>query len=193
MFNRSLFKTVTLGLFAGILLAGCASTPNTYSSIAPGSDLSNIKTYGFIADASTNKAGYESLETNFLKVAVAQQLDLRGLRYDPSNPDVLMNFYIHTEDKIRARQTPTMTGGYYGYRGGMYDDFGGGVAYETRIDQYTMGTLTIDMIDAKQRKLIWEGTVTGRITKKDVQNLEATIDTAVKDVFVKFPVLGASN
>ena len=76
----------------------------------------------------------------------------------------------------------------------MYDDFGGGgVAYETRIDQYTMGTLTIDMIDPKQRKLLWEGTVTGRITKKDVKNLEATIDEAVKDVFVKFPVLGASH
>ena len=194
MHTGSLFKIVTLGLFAGIFLAGCASTPDTYSSVAPGSDLGSIKTYGFISDASTNKAGYESLETNFLKVAVAQQLDLRGLRYEPSNPDVLMNFFINTEDKIRARQTPTMSGGYYGYRGGMYDDFGGGgVAYETRIDQYTMGTLTIDMIDAKQRKLIWEGTVTGRITNKDVKNLEATIDGAVKDVFVKFPVLGASN
>ena len=194
MLTRSLFKIVTLCMFAGIFLAGCASTPDTYSSVAPGSDLSNIKTYGFISEASTNKAGYESLETNFLKVAVAQQLDLRGLRYEPSNPDVLMNFFINTDDKIRARQTPTMSGGYYGYRGDMYDDWGGGgVAYETRIDQYTMGTLTIDMIDAKQRKLIWEGTVTGRITKKDVRNLEATIDEAVKDVFVKFPALGASN
>ena len=194
MLSHSIFKIVTLGLVTGIFLAGCASTPDTYSSVAPGSDFTSIKTYGFIAQTSTDKAGYESLETNFLKVAVAQQLDLRGLRYDPANPDVLMNFFINTEDKIRTRQTPTMTGGYYGYRGGMYDDFGGGgVAYETRIDQYTMGTLTIDMIDPKQRKLLWEGTVTGRITKKDVKNLEATIDEAVKDVFVKFPVLGASH
>jgi len=31
--------------------------------------------------------------------------------------------------------------------------------------------------------------VKGRLTKKDVRNLEATIDEAVRDVFVKFPVL----
>lgn len=190
MFNRSLLQTGAALLLALTFLAGCASTPDTYSSVAPGTNLRAIKTYGFLEQASTDKVGYESLETNFLKVAVAQQLDLRGLRYDPSNPDVLMNFYIHTEEKIRARQTPTMSGGYYGYRGGFYDGFGG-PAYETQIDQYTMGTLTIDMIDPEQRKLIWEGTVTGRITKKDVKNLEATIDQAVKDVFVKFPVVGA--
>ena len=103
-----------------------------------------------------------------------------------------MNFYIHTDEKMRTQQTPTMGmgGGYYGYRGGIYDDFGyGGAAYETRIINYTEGTLTIDMIDAKERKLLWEGTVKGRITKKDVKNLEATIDKAVSDVFVKFPVL----
>jgi hypothetical protein len=82
-----------------------------------------------------------------------------------------------------------MGGGYYGYRGGFYDDFGyGGVAYETRVDQYTEGTLTVDMIDPVNRKLLWEGTVAGRLTKKDVQNMEATVDQAVKDVFVNFPI-----
>jgi hypothetical protein len=184
-------KSIALSLCAGIFLAACGTTaPDTYSQVAPGSDFRGIKTYGFIEQASTDKGGYESLETNFLKVAVAQQMDLRGLRYDPTNPDVVMNFYIHTEDKMRTRQTPAMGGGYYGYRGGYYDSFGGGGGgYETRIEQYTMGTLTIDMFDPRERKLLWEGTVKGRLTKKDVQNLEATIDQAVKDVYVKFPVL----
>jgi hypothetical protein len=176
-----------------LFLTSCSTTPETYSNVAPGSDFRGIKTYGFLADISTDKAGYQSLETNFLKVAVAQQMDLRGLKYDPQNPEVVMNFYIHTDEKVRSRQTPTMGGGYYGYRGGYYDGFGyGGQAYETRIEQYTVGTLTIDMIDPKERKLLWEGTVTGRLSKKDVKNLEETIDEAVRDVFVKFPVLDAS-
>jgi len=180
-----------LVLVAAVLLAACSSTPNTYSNSAPGANFGAIKSYGFLSEISTDKANYQSLETNFLKVAVAQQLDSRGLRYDPANPDVLMNFYIHSKDKIKTRQVPTMSGGYYGYRGGIYDDFGygyGGQAYETRIDQYTEGTLTIDMVDAKQRKLIWEGTVSGRITKKDVKNLEKLVDDAVSDVFIKFPI-----
>ena len=189
---QTLLKTLAASVLAVIFLVGCATTPETYSSVAPGVDFRGIKTYAFLEQPSTDKVGYQSLETNFLKVAVAQQMDLRGLRYDPTNPDVLMNFFIQAEEKIRSRQIPTMSGGYYGYRGGVYDDFGyGGVDYETRIEQYTVGTLTIDMVDAKARKLLWEGTVKGRITKKDVQNLEGTIDTAVRDVFYKFPVLDA--
>ena len=125
-------------LFSLLTLAACSSTtPDVYSSVAPGSDFRGIQTYGFLEEMSTDRAGYQSLETNFLKVAVAQQLDLRGMRYEPENPDVLMNFYIHTADKIRTRQTPTMSGGYYGYRGGYYTGYGYGTGYETRVDQYT--------------------------------------------------------
>ena len=190
MLPNAVYRTLALALLAGLLLSGCTTTPDVYSQVATGSDFRGIKTYGFLAQASTDTAGYESLETNFLKVAVAQQLDDRGLHYDPENPDVVMNFYIHTADKIRASQTPVMTGGYYGYRGGYYDGFGpGGMAYETTVQQYTEGTLTIDMIDPKQRKVLWEGTVKGRLTKKDVKNLEATIDDAVNDIFYRFPVL----
>ena len=171
------------------LLTACASTPNTYSSTAPGTDFSSVKTYGFLEELATDKAKYQSLETNFLKVAVAQQLDKRGLIYDPANPDVLLNFYIHSQEKVRSRQTPTMGGGYYDYRGGYYDDFGyGGMAYETRVEQYTEGTLTIDMIDASKRKLLWEGTVSGRITKKDVKGLEGLVDESVADIFEEFPI-----
>lgn len=190
MLPNTILKTLGLGLLPCLFLPGCTTTPDVYSQVATGSDFRGIKTYGFLPQTSTDKAGYESLETNFLKVAVAQQLDERGLHYEPGNPDVLMNFYIHTDEKIRASQTPAMTGGYYGYRGGYYDGFGPpGMAYETTVQQYTEGTLTIDMIDPKQRKVLWEGTVKGRLTKKDVKNLEATIDDAVNDIFYRFPVL----
>lgn len=171
------------------LLTACSSTPNTYSNTAPGTDFSTIKTYGFLDKLATDRAAYQSLETNFLKVAVAQQLDKRGLVYDPANPDVLLNFYIHSKEKIRSRQTPSMSGGYYSYRRSYYDGFGyGGMAYETRIEQYTEGTLTIDMIDARERKLLWEGTVSGRITKNDIKNLEGLVDRSVADIFDRFPI-----
>jgi hypothetical protein len=194
MFSRGSMQAALIGVAAVLVIAGCSTTskPDTYSRVAPDVDFRGVKTYGFLSEMATDRQGYESLETNFLKVAVAQQLDLRGLHYDPENPEVLMNFYIHTEDKIRSRQTPSMGGGYYGYRGGYYDSFGYG-GYETTIEQYTVGTLTIDMIDAKARKILWEGTATGRVSKKDVQNLEETIDLAVQDIFMKFPVLDVSQ
>jgi hypothetical protein len=176
-------------IVVSLLLSACSSTPNTYSNTAPGTDFSAIGSYGFLEELATDKAQYQSLETNFLKVAVAQQMDRRGLVYEPANPDVLMNFYINSQEKVSSRQTPTMIGGYNCYRGGYYDDFGhSGMAYETRIEQYTVGTVSIDMVDTKQRKLLWEGTVTGRITKKDIQNLEKLVDDAVADIFAEFPL-----
>ncbi len=196
MAKNSLLTLLAITGLLGLVLGGCASTPDVYSQVAPGSDFRNIKTYAFIAQASTDKAGYQSLETNMLKVAVAGQLDARGLSYDPQNPDVVLNFFILTDEKIKARQTPTMAaGGYYGYRGGFYDGFGPGMGvgmgYETTIQQYTEGTLTIDLIDPRERKLLWEGTVKGRVTKKDVKNMEATIEAAVAEIFTRFPVLDA--
>lgn len=191
MIYRNYVATGLLSLLMVTFFAACSSsTRETYSSVAPDSDFRGIKTYGFLAQLSTDKAGYESLETSFLKAAVAQQMDLRGLKYDPVNPEVVWNFYIHTEEKLNSRQAPAMGGGYYGYRGGYYNGFGyGGMAYETRIEQYTVGTLNIDMIDPKAHKLLWEGALIGRLTNKDEKNLEATINEAVEDVFVKFPVL----
>lgn len=190
---KNILKLLSLSCVFGLSLAGCASAPDVYSQVAPGSDFRAIQTYGFVTEPSTDRAGYQSLVTNFLKVAIAQQLDARGLRYEPQNPDVVLNFFILTDEKIQTRQTPTMSGGgYYGYRGGYYDGFGGprgGMGYETTVQQYTQGTLTIDMADPKQRKLLWEGTVKGRVTKKDIKNLEGTIDQAVRDIFTRFPVL----
>lgn len=182
---RSAIRSVLLTL-AVIVTAGCASTPNTFSNADPTVDFSTYKSYGFYNELSTDKKNYESMESNFLKVAVAQQLDRRGLSYS-NDPDLMINFYINTKEKIRSRSVPTM-GGYYGYRDPFYDTWGGYGGYETRIDQYTEGTLNIDVVDAKTKKLVWEGAVAGRVTDAVIRNLEKTIDNAVAVIMERFPV-----
>lgn len=182
------FRSSYLLLVAAALIAtGCASTPNTFANADPGTDFGQFKTYGFYEQLATDKDGYESMESNFLKVAVAQQLDQRGLSYS-EDPDLLVNFYIHSEEKIRSRSVPT-TSVYYDYRDPyFYDPFMAYPTYETRIDQYTMGTLNIDVVDAKAKKLVWEGMISGRITDSDLSNLEKTIDDAVAAIMEKFPI-----
>ncbi len=177
-----------------VLLTACATKPNTYTNADPSADFSQYKTYGYFETLSTDKEQYQSLVSNFLMVAVAQEFDMRGLTYDPENPQLRVNFYINTEEKIKSRSVPTMGGGgFYDYRDPFYDPWmghGGGYGggYETRIDQYTEGTLSIDVVDAASKKLVWEGAVFGKITKKDVQNLEVTVDEAVAAVMLGFPI-----
>ena len=175
-------------LIAAALMAfaGCASTPNTVANADPGTDFSQFSTYGFFDPLATDRPGYESIESNFLKVAMAQQLDRRGLTYS-ENPDIKINFYIHTQEKVRSRSVPT-TGAYYAYRDPFfYDPFLAYPAYEQRIEQYTQGTLNIDVVDTKANKLVWEGMVSGRVTDTAVRNLEQTIDGAVAAVMENFP------
>jgi hypothetical protein len=178
-----------------LLVGGCASSPNTFSNVDPGVDFSQYKTFGYFPTLSTDKEQYQSLVSNFLKVAVAQELVVRGLDHDEENPDLRVNFYINTQDKIKTRSVPT-AGSYYDYRDPFYDPWGGyggmGVGYETRVDQYTEGTLNIDVVDSKTNKLVWEGSIVGRLTEKDVRNMEKTVDEAVAAVMVDFPILGGS-
>lgn len=95
---------------------------------------------------------------------------------------------INTQDKIQSRQVPTM-GGYYGYRTPYYGGWGGyGMGYETQVSSYTEGTLNIDVVDARNKKLVWEGAIVGRITESVVKNLERSIDSAVAEIYKNYPV-----
>jgi len=178
---------LSLLLLTVLTLAACASTPKTFSNRDQSVDFSQYSTFGYFPTLATDNPQYESLVSNFLKVAVAQELALRGLEYS-ENPDVLVNFYINTEEKIRTRSVPT-AGAYYGYRDPFYDPWVGYGGYETRVDQFTEGTLNIDVVDASTKKLVWEGSVVGRVTDKDIRNLEQTIDGAVAAVMTNFPLL----
>ena len=171
---------------AATVVASCASTPNTFANADPTVDFFKYETYGFYEQLSTDKEQYESMESNFLKVAVAQQFDRRGMNYSHT-PDLMVNFHINTKEKIKSRSVPS-TSGYYGYRDPFYDPWGGYGGYETRIDQYTEGTLNIDVVDSKTKKLVWEGAIAGRVTDSAIKNLEKTIDNAVAAIMLNYPI-----
>lgn len=171
-----------------LLFAACASSPSTFSNADPGTDFSKLKTYSYFQQLSTDNEQYQSLVSNFLKVAVAQEFEMRGLSYDGENPQLRVNFYINTKEKIRTRSVPTAGVDYYGYRDPFYDPWGGYGGYETRVDQYTEGTLNIDVVDVATNKLVWEGSVVGRLSEKDVRNMEQTVDEAVADAMIGFPI-----
>ncbi len=170
-----------------VMLAGCASDPTT-SNVDPSADLSSYYTYAFLRDLATDKgADYGSLETTYLRNAVAAQLQSMGMTEDRRDPDILINFSIETQEKIQSRSVPT------GYGGVGYDPFYDGYYYggwrathTTRIDQFTEGRLIIDAIDPDARKLVWQGTTKGRLTTKAMQNMEETLSAAVNEIFAKF-------
>src|SRR5882724_3170995 len=105
-------------LCAAVVLAACQSAPRVRAESAPGTDVARYTTYGFFEKLGTDQHGYTTIATTHLKTAVARELEARGLHQAP-NPDLLVNFYIQTTDKVESY--PGTAGfGYsrFGWRGG---------------------------------------------------------------------------
>ncbi len=180
-------RTLSFTLLGALALYACASGPKIFINEDPNTDFSKFKTYNFEAKLGTDdRSGYRSILSGFLINSVGRELEARGY-VKADNPDLSVNFYLNTKEKIRTTSSPSM-GGYYGYRG--YGAYGG---YNTTVTQYTEGTLNIDLIDAtsSNKHLVWEGIAVGKITDKVQENLEEVIRVGVADLFARYPYYAA--
>ena len=180
---------VLLVLTVFALMTACASTTNIYSDYDRSVDFSQYKTYGYYSPMGIENPNYSSLLGQMFRDAIDVQMKQRGY-VKSSNPDVLFNVSARLEDKTRVTTTsdPMMYGGgYYGYRGGMYDPWGGyGYGTRTHVSQYTQGTVNIDMVDPELKRMLWEGVAIGRVQEKN-KNLREDIMTGVAEMFKGYP------
>ncbi len=176
-------------------LVGCASGPTIYANQNPQVDFTSFRTYAFFEEMGTDApGGPAALLTQFLRAAVAREMTARGYSLGDADADLLINFYLETQEKIQSRTVPSGPSGptfgvgygHYGYRGGYYGTWGGYTA-TTEITQYTEGTLSIDVVDNARDELVWEGVVTGRIREEALRNLETSVDTVTPQLMAEFP------
>lgn len=183
------FRNLVIALSGAILLSACASGPQVFVNQDPNADFSGYKTYNFEPRFGTDEQeGYRSLFSEYLIAATEREMNARG--YTKSdNPDLLINFGLQTQEKIRSTSSPsTGVGGYYGYRG--YGYYGG---YETTVTQYTEGTFNMDMVGAKgaQKQLVWECVLIGRVTDKFRKDLEGSVNNGMTEIFSNYPYYAA--
>jgi len=187
---RTGIRVLSLPLFGiGVLLAGCSSSTKVYTNVDPSVDFGDYTTFAFQSELGTDNDQYASLASQYLKTATVREMEARGYK-ESSNPDMIVNFNVVTEEKIRTTQTPT-TGGYYGYRG--YGAWGGYGGYETRVTQYTEGTVNVDLVDAKKSQLIWEGVIVGKVTDEVRNNLQSVCNEVVTEIFANYPYVAGNS
>lgn len=167
------------------LLAACASKPTIRSNVDPAADFSKFQTYGFLDEVTGRAAAYDSFATRYIKTAIDNEMQKRGFQKS-SNPQLLVNTHVQTKDKVKVTESPS---GYYGYRYGMY---GWGAGVSTTVDNYTEGTLNVDVVDSATSRLLWEGVAIGRVHEKSRDDPQPAIDEVVRQVFEKFPKQAAT-
>lgn len=178
-------------VFAGILLASCSSirvTSDSDSSV----DFSQFETYEYFGWAKESDKRLNDLDKKRLEQAFGKELAKRGLKYVESGGDLVISLFILVDEKTETQATTTYSGG-GGYYGGYYGrgpGWGWGTGYSsTNISEYDYkeGTLVIDVFDADEKRLIWEGTGIGTI-KEDPAHREKNIPKAVAKIMEKYPV-----
>lgn len=185
---------ILIALF--ISLGGCASSAKILYDYDRSADFGSYQTYNFFENAGPDQGDYQSFFSRYMIDAITVEMEKRGYSIS-NNPDLLVNFNAVLQDKTKVSTSPApMTGGYYGYRGGMYSGWGVGYGYatETHVSQYTEGTFNIDLVDARKNQLIWEAVGVGRVTEEALENLEQGVREGVPKFFAGYPfVAGNSN
>jgi uncharacterized protein DUF4136 len=182
-----------LAAAATVLISACATGPTIHNETNPAATFGSYKTFGFLSPLATDKFPYESLLTQHLKDATRHSMELKGYVFSASTPDLLLNFYVNIQDKQDVRTTPGSVGyvgyagGYYGYRTGYYR-----VVNPATVEtvNYKQGTLTIDLVDAKQKVLAWTATAEGRVSNDALKDPGPAIDTLVTNMMAPLAAAG---
>ncbi len=189
--RRGAIGLAALAGLAAVLAAGCATGPQVRADADPQADFSRYRTFGFEDPLGTDRSGYQTIVSLYLKEATRREMQARGFRFEPNQPDLLVNFNANLTEKVRTAPVAPYYGwygmGYYGYRGGLYGTWPMYPA-DAWVTTYHEGTLNIDIIDRARRQMVWEGIAVDTVTEKTSEHLQAAIDAAVSAVFAKFPV-----
>jgi hypothetical protein len=174
---------------SAILLAGCSSGAKIVANSDPLADFGAFKTYDFYEPLSSDRGNTRSIVSNHFIAAASKELEARGLQRAAGNADLLVDFGVSTQEKIRVSNQPTTSMTMHRGRGraGTWGGYSMGMSTQ-QVTQSTEGTAAIDVIDRKKNQLVWEAAATARVTDSTRQNIGPVVQQAVVDMFAKFPM-----
>ena len=187
-----LSKTFNFLLLLAALLAlsSCASGPEFHTDYDRDVNFGKYRTFGFFSPMSIEGKNYSTLFGSQFRDSIGREMRAKGY-VESDNPDLGINVSARLQEKTKVTQTtdPMMYGGYYGYRRGYYDPWGGyGYGTSTHVSQYTQGTVNIDLVDLAQKRLVWEGVAIGRVKEgRSNAEIRTNIDQGVTTMFEGYP------
>jgi hypothetical protein len=186
-------RLAALLAITAIALTGCASGPDIQADYDKAADFGKYRTYGFVVQAGTDSGDFQSLRTRMMQNAAALQMEQRGYTR-AENPDLVINFKGKLEEKVDVQSTPAPHyGAGWGYGGWYGAPYGGWGGTEVTTRRYNVGTLVMDVVDREKRQVVFQGGISGVVTKEMQQNREASIGRAVEGIFSKYPFVAGQS
>jgi hypothetical protein len=172
-------------LALAVTIASCSSLKTSYDFDSQ-TDFSKYKTFAFTENSM--KLPIQELNRTRMLQAIENELTAKGLTKS-DNPDVLIDLHVKAEQKQDATATTTGPGMYGGYGAPWRYGYGAGFSTtQINVNEYTEGTLFINMVDKATDKLVWQGRGT-KVIDEDASAEKRTqnINTAISSIFQKYP------
>lgn len=184
---KTISKLSVLFLFT-LMFFSCGSV-SVSSDYDHSVDFSKYKTFSFYQLNITGTQSVNQLNQNRIINDIKANLISKGFTEATSKPDLMVNATTVTsvQQQYDANTNYYGAGGMYrpyGWGGGYY---GGGMANTTvSVQNYTNGSLVIDIVQASDNTLLWTGTGTKDITSPS-DNPDQAIQEAVTKIMASFP------
>lgn len=175
-----------MAIVAIIAISSCEPSLKVSQDYNKEVNFGQYKTFAMYKNDTIN-AAISQLNRDRVIAALKSEMTKRGFQENPAAPDLWVNAVAIFKDKVSVTQYSN----YYGY-GGYYRPYywGGGMYGSSSstmdVNHYKDGSLVIDIVDAKEGKLVWQGTGNKEIDGP-IKDPDKKIPEAVAMIMKGFP------
>jgi len=174
-------------LFAAtaLLLPPVVNAQKVRTDYAHGTDFSKYKTYKWVKIS--DNPDLNQLMDQRITGAFEAELAKEGLTKAEDNPDVLIGYQAAVTHQTQLNTySSDMGGAGWGYGARWGYGWGGSSTSTTTSSTIRNGTLVLDMMDPKEKQLIFRGVATDTLSDKPEKNIKK-IQKAAAKIFEKYP------
>lgn len=172
-----IIKNTMLLLMTALVLSACSSV-KVASDYDRQVDFGQYQTYAFFKPG-IDKAEISDLDKKRILRAIEAEMQAKGFTKS-ENPDLLVSIFT------KARQQVNVYNNHWGYGyGWRWSPYYWGPGYSS-VHTNTDGTLYIDLVDAQEQELVWQGMGTASLAS-DVERKQNRINEIVHEILKTYP------
>jgi uncharacterized protein DUF4136 len=146
-------------------------------------DFTAFKTYAF---KDGTPVGQSLIDARIVS-AIETQLAAKGFTKAEANPDVFVVYHMAFDKEKDISTFSSGYGGYGPYGWGWGGGWSGGTT-TTQVRDILVGTMVIDIADAKKGQLVWRGMGVKEVnTQANPEKRDKSINNAVQKIFKNYP------
>jgi Domain of unknown function (DUF4136) len=175
-------RLVTLAL-AMVLTPTLALAQKTSYDYDKTANFTGFKTYA-LKDGT--KVGQPLIDDRIV-AALEAELAAKGLTKSDANPDLFVVYHVAFDKQKDISTYSSGHGGYGAYGWGYGGGWAGGTT-TTQVRDILVGTLVVDMADAKKGQVIWRGMGVKEVdTQAKPEKRDKSINSAMTKIFKNYP------